>query len=92
MALMMSALKKPATRQGNVNALDHIRGYLKRSLLAEEKQELTALIEQYRNGHIPLVAPMTLLRHHFRRNPDPYISEQLFMQPYPEQLGLRNAI
>jgi len=92
MLLLMAALKKPATRQGHVNALEHIRGYLKRVLLAEEKQELTQLIEQYRNGHIPLVAPMTLLRHHFRRNPDAYISEQLFMQPYPEHLGLRNAI
>jgi uncharacterized protein YbgA (DUF1722 family)/uncharacterized protein YbbK (DUF523 family) len=92
MLLLMAALQKPATRNGHVNALEHIRGYLKRTLHSDEKQELTALIEQYRHGYVPLVAPMTLLRHYFRRYPDPYISEQLFMQPYPEQLGLRNGI
>lgn len=92
MQLLMAALQKPATRRGQVNALEHIRGYLKQRLDSAEKQELTALIDQYRQGYVPLIAPMTLLRHHFRRHPDNYISEQLFMQPYPEQLGLRNGI
>lgn len=92
MLLLMGALKKPATRSGQINAMQHIRGYLKQVLQADEKQELTAIFEQYRQGEVPLIAPMTLLKHHFRRHPHAYISRQLFMQPYPEQLGLRNAI
>jgi uncharacterized protein YbgA (DUF1722 family)/uncharacterized protein YbbK (DUF523 family) len=90
--LILDALKRPATRQGHANVLEHIRGYLKRRISAEEKSELGAVIEQYRTGIVPLIAPLTLLKHFFRRYPDAYIEQQIFMQPYPEQLGLRNAI
>lgn len=91
-ALMMTALKQVPTRGGQVNVLQHIQGYLKRKLSAEEKRSLEVLIEQYRNGIIPLVAPMTLLKHHFAHSPDPYIERQLFMQPYPEELALRSYL
>jgi uncharacterized protein YbgA (DUF1722 family) len=50
------------------------------------------LITQYRSGQVPLVVPLTLLRHHFRRHASDYIGKQVFMQPYPEQLSLRNLI
>lgn len=91
-AQIMAALKKPATRRGHTNVLEHIRGYLKRQLSAEEKEELSELIAQYRTGVVPLVVPLTLLRHHFRRHPDAYIEQQIFMRPYPDALRLRNAI
>lgn len=91
-SLIMAALKRPATRAGHTNALQHIRGYLKRDLDKEEKHELNELIEQYRSGHIPLVVPLTLLRHHFRQHPDAYIEQQVFMRPYPDALRLRNHI
>jgi uncharacterized protein YbgA (DUF1722 family)/uncharacterized protein YbbK (DUF523 family) len=90
--LIMAALKRPATRSGHINALQHIRGYLKNDLNKEEKHELNELIEQYRNGHVPLVVPLTLLRHHFRQHPDSYIEQQLFMRPYPDTLRLRNHL
>jgi uncharacterized protein YbgA (DUF1722 family)/uncharacterized protein YbbK (DUF523 family) len=91
-ALIMEALKRPATRRGHTNVLEHIRGYLKRRITADEKQELGEVIEQYRSGVVPLVVPLTLLRHFFRRYPDAYIEQQVFMQPYPHTLGLRNTI
>jgi len=56
------------------------------------KQELQRLISQYRQGIIPLVVPMTLLKHHFRRHPDRYIATQAYLQPHPEDLSLRNGI
>lgn len=89
---MMAALAQPATRRGHTDALMHIRGYLKRRLCAEEKQELGEIIEQYRTGIVPLIVPLTLLKQHFRRHPDAYIEQQVFMQPYPASLGLRNRI
>jgi uncharacterized protein YbgA (DUF1722 family)/uncharacterized protein YbbK (DUF523 family) len=91
-ALIMSALARPATRGGHTNTLMHIRGYLKTQLGANEKAELGELIEQYRQGYVPLVVPLTLLRHHFAQHPDTYIEQQLFMQPYPSTLRLRNFI
>ncbi len=90
--LIMAALRRPATRAGHTNALQHIRGYLKRDLNKAEKHELNELIEQYRSGHVPLVVPLTLLRHHFRQYPDAYIEQQLFMRPYPDALRLRNHL
>ena len=41
---------------------------------------------------MPLVVSLTLLKHHFRQHPDPYISRQVYLQPHPENLSLRNAI
>ena len=88
----MLALKKPATRKSHTNVLQHIRGYLKRDLDKEDKREIDQVIEQYRSSIVPLVVPMTLLRHHFKRNNHAYIDQQVYMLPYPEQLGLRNHI
>lgn len=89
---LMSALKKCATRRTHSNVLQHLNGYLKRALSADEKQEMQQLISQYRDGIVPLVVPMTLLKHHFRRHPDRYIAEQAYMQPHPDPLALRNAL
>ena len=88
----MSALKKIANRGSHTNVLQHISGYIKRSLAADERQELQTLISQYRSGIVPLIVPLTLLKHHFKRHPDRYIAGQVYLQPHPENLSLRNAI
>ena len=89
---LMRALSRCATRGTHSNVLQHLCGYLKKSLSHDEKQELNHLIEQYRNGIVPLVVPLTLLKHHFRLHPDIYIARQAYLQPHPENLSLRNAI
>ena len=53
------------------------------------KPELTAIIEDYRTGKIPLIAPLTLLRHHLRRHPDGYLAIQRYLQSYPAPLAIR---
>ncbi len=89
---MMTLLKKVATRNNHVNTLHHIQGYLKNYLSADDKQELTDIIHQYREGLLPLIVPITLLRHHFRRNPDKYIANSYYMQPHPGELMLLNNL
>ncbi|WJK08979.1 YbgA family protein [Pseudomonas fluorescens] len=89
---LMAALKKCATRRTHSNVLQHISGYLKQVITAEDKQEVQRIIGQYRHGIVPLVVPLTLLKHHFRLHPDPYIAQQVYLQPHPENLSLRNAI
>jgi uncharacterized protein YbgA (DUF1722 family) len=88
---LMTALSRRVTPARHVNVLQHILGYLKRSIDAADKQELSGAIEAYRRGEVPLVVPITLLKHYFRRFPDPYISQQHYLQPHPEALGLRNT-
>lgn len=89
---LMTALSKCATRGTHTNVLQHISGYLKQAISAEDKQEVQTLIGQYRQGIVPLVVPLTLLKHHFRQHPDRYIAQQAYLQPHPENLSLRNAI
>lgn len=89
---LMAALRKPASRGSHSNVLQHLSGYLKRALTPSDKQELQHLIHQYRLGIVPLVVPMTLIKHHFRRNPVAYIERQAYLQPHPEDLSLRNGL
>jgi len=89
---LMSVLKRPATRRAHTNVLQHVQGCLKDKLDRSDKQELTQAIEQYRLGYLPLIVPITLLQHHFRRNPVPYISEQVYLNPHPPELMLRNSL
>ena len=89
---LMKALKKCATRRTHTNVLQHISGYLKQSISAQDKQEVQQLIGQYLHGIVPLVVPLTLLKHHFRLHPHAYNSRQVYLQPHPEDLSLRNAI
>jgi uncharacterized protein YbgA (DUF1722 family)/uncharacterized protein YbbK (DUF523 family) len=89
---LMQALHTCATRSTHSNVLQHLSGYFKRVLSRLEKQEMQKLINQYRNGIVPLVVPLTLLKHHLSRHPDAYLAEQAYLQPYPENLSLRNAL
>lgn len=90
--LFMEALKHHATRKGNTNAMMHLRGYLKGILNTRDKQELSQLIDSYKAGRVPLVVPLTLLKHHLSKLDNPYLTSQTFWAPLPEYLGLRNHI
>ncbi len=89
---LMTTLKKVAEPKQHVNVLQHIQGYLKKELAADDKAELCEMIERYRLGEVPLIVPITLLKHHFRKNPDPYIEDSYYMSPYPQELRLINEI
>lgn len=89
---MMQLLKVIATRNNHVNTLQHIQGYLKRELDADDKEELSSVIEDYRKGLLPLIVPITLLRHHFRKYPNDYITQSYYMSPHPGELALLNTI
>ena len=90
--LLMTAMKKRATRKLHSNVLTHIMGFLKGKIDSGDKTELLDVIENYRHGQIPLIVPITLLKHHLRRNPDPYILRQYYLNPHPEELMLRNSL
>jgi uncharacterized protein YbgA (DUF1722 family)/uncharacterized protein YbbK (DUF523 family) len=89
---MMLSLKKIATKKNHANTLKHIQGYLKKHLSTDDKSELTEVIEDYKSGLLPLIVPITLLRHHFRRNPHDYITQSYYMSPHPGELMLLNNI
>jgi uncharacterized protein YbgA (DUF1722 family)/uncharacterized protein YbbK (DUF523 family) len=76
----------------HTNVLFHILGYLKRVLTPAEKQEMVGLIEDYRNELVPLVVPVTLFRHLVHRHGIDYMRGQLYLEPHPKELMLRNRV
>jgi uncharacterized protein YbgA (DUF1722 family)/uncharacterized protein YbbK (DUF523 family) len=91
-ATFINALKVKATPKKHANVLYHLLGYLKKALDTHDRAEMVASIEEYRQGLVPLVVPLTLLKHHFRRHPVPWVGEQTYLQPYPAELMLRNHV
>ncbi|WP_110971902.1 YbgA family protein [Pseudomonas huaxiensis] len=89
---LIAALRRCANRGTHGNVLMHLSGYLRRFLDAGDKQEIRRVIEQYMAGIVPLVVPLTLLKHHLNHHPDAYLLSQVYLQPHPENLSLRNAI
>jgi len=89
-ALLLKTLACVPTATKHVNVLMHIMGYLKKLVTADEKQELLEVIAQYRQELIPLIVPITLLKHYVRKYQIPYLLDQVYLTPHPAELKLRN--
>ena len=72
--------------------MHHMTGYFKKQLDPRGKRELLDLIEDYRAGLVPLVVPLTLIRHHVRTLDVEYLSGQHYLEPHPKELMLRNHV
>jgi uncharacterized protein YbgA (DUF1722 family) len=92
-AQFMAGLQILARPGKHANVLQHLMGFLKNHLSAEDKAELLGLIEDYRLGLLPLIVPLTLLKHHLNRHPVPdWVDQQVYLNPYPKELMLRNHV
>lgn len=90
-ALLMKGMRLLPTAKKHLNVLQHLLGYFKRELSADEKQELLEIFEQYRRGDVPLVVPVTMINHLVRKYQQPYLAEQFYLHPHPSELRLRNS-
>ncbi len=90
--LFMRALAPHATAKKNTDVLMHIMGYFKKELTQGEKAELLEVIKQYHDRLIPLIVPVTLLRHYVGKYDQPYLKKQLYLNPHPMELMLRNHV
>jgi uncharacterized protein YbgA (DUF1722 family) len=90
--LLAQARTVPATRARHTNVLQHVAGFFKRQLGADERAEVAEVIADYRAGLVPLVVPITLIRHHVRRLGIAYLAEQTYLNPHPKELMLRNHV
>jgi uncharacterized protein YbgA (DUF1722 family)/uncharacterized protein YbbK (DUF523 family) len=89
-AAFMRALSIVATPRRHANVLHHMLGYFKKTLDAEARAEMLSLIDQHLLGHVPLVAPLTLMRYHVERHKIAYLQGQTYLQPHPSELSLTN--
>jgi uncharacterized protein YbbK (DUF523 family)/uncharacterized protein YbgA (DUF1722 family) len=90
---MSSVLRVLATRGRHANVLEHLLGFVKRSIAREDKAEMVETIRQYRHGWVPLAVPLALMRLHLRRSEAAdWARRQVYLAPYPDSLALRNAL
>jgi len=88
--ILLKALSLMTTLKKNINVLQHIMGYFKKVLTSDEKKELQTLFEQYREGYVPLIVPITLIRHYVLKYDQPWLKTQTYLNPHPFELKLRN--
>jgi len=90
--ILMHGLQLIATVKKNTNILMHITGHFKKHLSSDEKQELLEVIDNYHKGLIPLIVPITLIRHYVRKFDETYLKKQYYLNPHPLELMLRNHV
>ena len=90
--LFMKALAVKATVRKHVNVLQHILGHFKERLGAQEKVELLSVIGDYHHGFAPLIVPLTLIKHYVQIFDVSYIRDQVYLNPHPKELMLRNHV
>jgi len=90
--LLMESLQLKTTPKKNANVLQHMMGYFKEQLSSDEKQDLLEVIDHYRKGYIPLIVPITLINHCVRKYDQPYLKQQVYLNPHPLELQLRNHV
>lgn len=89
---LMEALRIKTTVKKNINVLQHILGYFKTVLSSEEKQQILDVFDHYYKEHIPLIVPITLLGFFVRKYSEPYLAKQVYLNPHPIELQLRNHV
>jgi uncharacterized protein YbgA (DUF1722 family) len=90
--LLMESLSLKTSPKKNANVLQHMMGFFKEQLSFDEKQELLDVIDFYRKGYIPLIVPVTLINHYVRKYDQLYLKQQVYLNPHPLELQLRNHV
>ena len=90
--LLTEAMSLKPSKAKHTNVLHHIMGYFKKYLSIDEKQELRQVVDEYRQGIIPLIVPVTLMNHYVRKYDEAYLKGQVYLNPHPLELQLRNHV
>jgi uncharacterized protein YbgA (DUF1722 family) len=88
----MEALAVHASAKKHSNVLGHMMGYFSKELSNDERKEVTDLIEDFRRQLVPLIVPITLMRLYVKKYRVEYLQNQIYLEPSPKELMLRNHI
>lgn len=90
--IFMEALTARATQKKHVNVLQHMHGFFKADVDSEDRQDVYRAIKDYEKGYVPLIVPMTLIQHFVRKYHVEYLRDQVYLNPHPKELMLRNHV
>lgn len=88
--LFRRALARRPSRGSHVNVLQHLLGHVRDVAGASLRRHLLEAIEEFRRGWVPLVVPLDLLRLQLEEHGLEYPGDQIYLDPYPRELALRN--
>ena len=80
------ALSKSPRCTSNINVLNHTFGYVSKNLKSEEKKLFLKSLKDFREGHIGITVPLSIMKSWIVRFEEPYLSEQTYFSPYPDGL------
>jgi uncharacterized protein YbgA (DUF1722 family) len=89
-AKLMQAMKTLATVSKHTNILQHMSGYLRKAVDTADRKELEGVIDDYHRERVPLIVPVTLLKHYVFKHGIEYLKDQYYLNPHPLDLKLRN--
>jgi uncharacterized protein YbgA (DUF1722 family) len=72
--------------------LQHLAGYFSEQLTTGDRAELSEVIDRYRTDRLPLIVPLTLIRHYVRKLNIEYLQDQIYLDPHPDELNLLNQL
>ena len=89
-AAFMAALAERATPRRQVNVLRHCLGYFEDRLDPQARAALAARVGDYQEGLVPLTVPVSMIRHYVVRFGIEALAGQVYLEPHPKELMLRN--
>jgi uncharacterized protein YbgA (DUF1722 family)/uncharacterized protein YbbK (DUF523 family) len=88
----MEIMKRPATVAKHVNVLQHMLAFLRWDDDEVGRAEMREAIADYKAGLVPLVVPVTLIRHLANRHERQILLDSSYLSPHPKELMLRNHV
>jgi uncharacterized protein YbgA (DUF1722 family) len=85
-------MRRTPTRRNHANVLQHLAGYFSTKLDADDRIELATVIDRYRLEYLPLIVPITLIRHYVRKFDVQYLNDQVYLNPGTDELHLLNQL
>lgn len=79
----MQTLSFKTTAKKNADVLYRMLGFFKKLLSEVERRDVIETIEDYRKERVPLIVPVTLIRHHVRKHQVAHLAGQVYLNPHP---------
>ena len=85
-------MRRAPGRKGHTSVLRHLAGQVSGGLDPGDRSELAEAIDQYQAELLPLIVPVTLIRHHVTRFQFETLQSQVYLWPHPHELMLLNHV
>lgn len=87
-----NVMRRTPTIRNHTNVLQHMAGYFSKELASDDRGELADAIHRYKQELLPLIVPITLIRHYVRKHNVAYLQSQVYLDPHPHELMLLNQL